>query len=104
MKATNVKPIAIALCTALTGGLALSSTAFALEPLPGGYMISEQTEGKCGEGKCGEGKCGAEADKKKDAEGKCGEGKCGEGKCGAEADKKKDAEGKCGEGKCGGSD
>jgi len=100
MNPSNTRPAALALCASLIGGLALSSTAFALKPLEHGYMLSAvdhdgpATEGKCGEGKCGaekeenkdtEGKCGAETeegDEDKDTEGKCGEGKCGEGKCG----------------------
>lgn len=64
---------------ALIGSMALSNSAFAVEPLAQGYQLASAKvagEGKCGEGKCGEGKCGAGA--KAGAEGKCGEGKCGD--------------------------
>ncbi len=87
-----IKPLAIAVGTAIVTSLASVNTAtaaenpFAMTELSSGYMVaSGHMEGKCGEGKCG----GAKAT----AEGKCGEGKCG----GAKAT----AEGKCGEGKCG---
>jgi uncharacterized low-complexity protein len=100
----NVKPMAVALGSAVTATLATVSTAqadanpFGMTQLSEGYMVADSHEGKCGgmkekEGKCGEGKCGAK-DKKM-------EGKCGEGKCGGAKDKK--MEGKCGEGKCGGN-
>ena len=98
MKTTHTRSTAITLCAALAGGLVISNAAFALEPLPGGYMIGDAGA----EGKCGEGKCGAEKDQHAEGEKKDAEGKCGEGKCGAENDKEKDTEGKCGEGKCGG--
>ncbi|MDH4608998.1 hypothetical protein [Pseudomonas sp. BN102] len=86
------------IAVALAGGINLaSSTAFAVEALPQGYLLAAAD--KAGEGKCGEGKCGAAeaSDKATNAEGKCGEGKCGA----AEAGSAKAAEGKCGEGKCG---
>jgi uncharacterized low-complexity protein len=85
------------IAVALAGGINLaSSTAFAVEALPQGYLLAAAD--KAGEGKCGEGKCGAAeaSDKATDAEGKCGEGKCGAAEAGGKA-----AEGKCGEGKCG---
>jgi uncharacterized low-complexity protein len=108
----NMKPLSIALGTAVTATLATVPAAqaadnpFGMSQLSEGYMVAG--EGKCGgmkgkEGKCGEGKCGGDKAKK---EGKCGEGKCGgdkaksEGKCGGDKAKK---EGKCGEGKCGGN-
>jgi uncharacterized low-complexity protein len=99
------KPLAVAINTAFSVGLAASSVAYAqnsnpfdMRDLSTGYMVADAEttpssdeakgeEGKCGEGKCGEGKCGG--DKAEDAEGKCG------------GDKAEDAEGKCGEGKCG---
>ena len=97
-KMNLLKPVAIAVSTALAGGLSLTANAdtgpFAMAGLSSGYMVASGTEGAGGEkaaeaeGKCGEGKCG-EAMKAKQAEGKCGEGKCG----GEKADK---AEGKCG--------
>lgn len=98
---------------ALTGGLLLSTSAFAATPLVQGYMLGAETataaqttdakgtkaaEAKCG-AKAAEAKCGAH--KAKAAEGKCGEGKCGAGK--AQPGPAKAAEGKCGEGKCGAS-
>lgn len=86
------------IAVALAGGMSLAtSTAFAVEALPQGYLLAAAD--KAAEGKCGEGKCGAAeaSDKANNAEGKCGEGKCGA----AEASSAKAAEGKCGEGKCG---
>jgi len=89
-------------------GLSLGPSAFAMEPLSQGYMLSASKA--AGEGKCGEGKCGASEAKpakaataSKTAEGKCGEGKCGanEAKPAKAATASKTAEGKCGEGKCG---
>ena len=104
MNDKSVKPVAVAVGTALATSLASVSDAnadsspFSMTALSSGYMADVAFGGhgaKGEEGKCGEGKCGGE----KGEEGKCGEGKCGgdkgeEGKCG---------EGKCGEGKCGGS-
>ncbi|AOE85214.1 hypothetical protein [Pseudomonas sp. TCU-HL1] len=81
------------IAVALAGGINLaSSTAFAVEALPQGYLLAAAD--KAGEGKCGEGKCGAAeaSDKATNAEGKRGA---------AEAGSAKAAEGKCGEGKCG---
>ncbi|QNP40777.1 HvfA family oxazolone/thioamide-modified RiPP metallophore [Lysobacter solisilvae (ex Woo and Kim 2020)] len=64
-------------------GMILSGTAFAVQPLAQGYMVTASHAGE--EGKCGEGKCGATEAKPaqaaavtKAAEGKCGEGKCGD--------------------------
>ncbi|AFK67341.1 hypothetical protein YSA_01040 [Pseudomonas putida ND6] len=76
---------------ALIGSMALSNSAFAVEPLAQGYQLASAKV--AGEGKCGEGKCGGSG-KASQSEGKCGEGKCGAGA-------KAGAEGKCGEGKCG---
>ncbi|PWE39965.1 hypothetical protein C9I50_17245 [Pseudomonas prosekii] len=65
----------------LAGGMMLSGSVFAAQPLTQGYLLAsaEQVvktpEGKCGEGKCGEGKAEQSA---KTPEGKCGEGKCGD--------------------------
>ena len=65
----------------LAGGMMLSASVFAAQPLTQGYLLAsaEQVvktpEGKCGEGKCGEGKAEQSA---KTPEGKCGEGKCGD--------------------------
>jgi uncharacterized low-complexity protein len=57
------KPLALAVGAALVGGIALSTSAFAVTDLSSGYMVAaSQSPGEAG---------------KKDAEGKCGEGKCG---------------------------
>ena len=66
------------LSLALLGGINLTPSAFAVEPLPQGYQLAAAE--KAGEGKCGEGKCGASGASAKvtQAEGKCGEGKCGD--------------------------
>ncbi len=120
MSKTN-KPAAVAI--ALAGGLALTGSAFAMEPLSQGYLLAGQEAAKAAEGKCGEGKCGmAKADTDKD-------GKVSQAEFNAahpdkaakfaEIDTNKDgfidaaehkahagakgAEGKCGEGKCGGT-
>ena len=124
MSKTNSTPTSLALCTALVGGLALSGSAFAMQSLPQGYLLSASAA--AGE-KAAEGKCGAD---KKAGEGKCGIEKVDTDKDGkvsraefttAHADKadkfdaidtnkdgfidtaehKAHAEGKCGEGKCG---
>ncbi|MBF6024237.1 hypothetical protein [Lysobacter niastensis] len=128
-KQTN-KPVALAIGAALVGGLALSTSAFAMTDLTAGYMLGGEQAAKAGEGKCGVGKMDTDKDGKvsqaeygaahkgdtskfaahdtnkdgfiDEAELKAHmEGKCGEGKCGADK-KKGDMEGKCGEGKCGG--
>ena len=96
---SNKKPLAVALGTALAGGLVLGGSAFAMTPLAQGYMLAATSaDASAQEGdatdKAKEASCGADKAK----EGKCGEGKCGEGKCGGD---KASAEGKCGEGKCG---
>jgi hypothetical protein len=122
-----VKPVAVAVGTALAGSFAISANAddagaspFAMTTLASGYLLGAQ-EGSCGEGKCGgdkeaggEGSCGGDkegegscgGDKEgegscggdKEGEGSCGGDKGGEGSCGGD---KEEAEGKCGEGKCG---
>ncbi len=126
------KPVAIALGTALAGGLVLSGSAFAVQPLAQGYLLSaqeaaktEMKEDKAKEGKCGmdvmdtdkdgkvsraefDAKHADKADKAKfdmaDAN-KDGFIDAAEGKAkeGACGGDKKAGEGKCGEGKCGGS-
>ncbi|WP_338746824.1 EF-hand domain-containing protein [Pseudomonas putida] len=60
---------------ALIGSMALTSSAFAIEPLAQGYQLASAKA--AGEGKCGEGKCGGSG-KASQGEGKCGEGKCGD--------------------------
>lgn len=124
MSKTN-KPAAVAI--ALAGGLALTGSAFAMEPLAQGYLLAAQDAAKTAEGKCGEGKCGlakadtdkdgkvsqaefaaahpdkaakfAEIDTNKDGFIDAAEHKAHAGTKGAEG---KCGEGKCGEGKCGG--
>jgi uncharacterized low-complexity protein len=118
MSKSNQKPVSLALSAALVGGLALSASAFAMQPLAQGYLLSATADAgeKAAEGKCGEGKCGMEkVDTDKD-------GKVSRAEfTAAHADKadkfdsidankdgfidaaehKAHAEGKCGEGKCG---
>ena len=106
MSEQKVKPLAIAVGTALAGSLAAASVAnadsnpFQMNSLSSGYQLGDSGEGSCGEGKCGgdkggEGSCGGD----KGGEGSCGGDKGGEGSCGGD----KGEEGKCGEGKCGGT-
>lgn len=85
-KTSHHKPIAVALGTALAGGLALSGSAFAINPLAQGYLLGAQQAVPAAADKAKEGSCGASmkmgeqaaphADMAK-AEDKCGEGKCG---------------------------
>ena len=73
---STIKPLALAAGAAFITSLASTTVVnaaqnpFAMSEIPGGYMVADSHEGKCGEGKCG----GA---KKATEEGKCGEGKCG---------------------------
>ena len=100
-----LKPVAMAVGTALAtsvAGLAVADgeNPFVMTSLTTGYMLGDAAEGKCGEGKCGgdkgeEGSCGGD----KGDEGSCGGDKGEEGSCGGD----KGEEGKCGEGKCGGA-
>jgi uncharacterized low-complexity protein len=63
MSKSNQKPVSLALSAALVGGLALSASAFAMQPLAQGYLLSATADAggeKAAEGKCGEGKCGME--------------------------------------------
>ncbi|MDE2387887.1 MAG: hypothetical protein KGN35_02205 [Betaproteobacteria bacterium] len=110
MSKKSMKPVSLAIGTALVTSLAAGNLAadtvanpFAMNELSGGYMQladasdankPAQDGGKDSkpnmEGKCGEGKCGSKKEMKQNMEGKCGgkkaekEGKCGEGKCGAD--------------------
>ena len=96
------KPVVVAVCTALVGGVALAGSAFSMTSMSQGYMLGAQqaqtaekaadakaTDAKKAEGSCGakkaEGSCGAG---KKTAEGKCGEGKCGMDKMDTDKDGK----------------
>ena len=118
MSKSNQKPVSLALCTALVGGLALSGSAFAMQPMAQGYLVSASASvgEKAAEGKCGMDKVDTDKDGKasraefdaahpgkpakfdtidtnKDGFIDAAESKAHhEGKCG---------EGKCGEGKCG---
>ncbi|ATE75717.1 MULTISPECIES: EF-hand domain-containing protein [Pseudomonas] len=54
----------------LAGGLMLSGSVFAAQPLTQGYMVaSAETSVKTPEGKCGEGKCGDASMAKTDTDG-----------------------------------
>jgi uncharacterized low-complexity protein len=104
----NMKPLTVALGTAVTATLAsipavqAVENPFSMSKLSGGYMVAAEDSGngmKEMEGKCGEGKCGSNAKKAKSAEGKCGtktKEKAKEGKCGAKSAPAKTEEGKCG--------
>jgi len=72
---TQVRNAIGLLGAALIGSMALTSNAFAVEPLAQGYQLASAKV--AGEGKCGEGKCGGSG-KVSQSEGKCGEGKCGD--------------------------
>ncbi|MFC3549912.1 hypothetical protein ACFOLC_02675 [Lysobacter cavernae] len=114
-KQTN-KPVALAI-GALVGGLALSSSAFAMSDLASGYMLGAGQATKAAEGKCGEGKCGVDK-MDTDKDGKVSQAEFGAAHKGDTSkftghDTNKDGfisademkahkEGKCGEGKCGG--
>jgi uncharacterized low-complexity protein len=119
MSKSSQKPVSLVLCTALVGGLALSGSAFAMQPLAQGYLLTASADAgdKAAEGKCGEGKCGmSKMDTDKDGKASLAEFSA------AHPDKKADYfagidtnkdgfidaaedkahhEGKCGEGKCG---
>ena len=81
-RSSKQHPATIVLGAALAGGLVLSGSTFAMEPLAQGYLLSASAGDKAKEGNCGG---------HKTAEGKHAEGKCGEGKCGmAKMDTDKD--------------
>lgn len=69
MSQSNRKPVAIAIGTALAGGLMLSGSSFAITPLSQGYLLGAQDAAKAADAKAKEGSCGADKAK---AEGKCG--------------------------------
>ena len=73
MSQSSKKPVAVAIGTALAGGLLLSGSAFAVTPLTQGYLLAAQ-ESASADAKTSEGSCGGD---KAGHEGKCGEGKCG---------------------------
>lgn len=64
------KPVTAAVCTALAGGIALTGSAFAMQPLAQGYMLAAPSAGepqaadKKAEGKCGVAKFDTDGDGK----------------------------------------
>ena len=77
---SNSKPVALALSGALIGGLALSGSAFAMQSLPQGYLLSAAAHDHAGAAKATDNTAGTSgATTGKTAEGQCGEGKCGAG-------------------------
>ena len=54
----NKKPVAVAIGAALVGGLVLSGSAFAMQPLAQGYMLAAASV--AGDDKAAEGSCGME--------------------------------------------
>jgi uncharacterized low-complexity protein len=78
MTPSHKTPVAIALGTALAGGLVLSGSAFAITPLAQGYLLGAQQAASAAADKAKEGSCGGDKSGMKDkhAEGTCGEG-CG---------------------------
>ena len=87
MSKSHHKPVAFAL---LAGGIALAGSAFAMQPMAQGYLLSasaadEKAKDAGGADKKTEGSCGAGM---KSAEGKCGEGKCGIAKADTDKDGK----------------
>lgn len=119
-------PVTIAVGAALVGGLALASSAFAMQPLAQGYALgatmNEHGGEKASEGKCGEGRCGmAKMDSDQDgrisstefatahdgdaskfaAHDPDGDGFITAAEMEAQHAAKTAGEGKCGEGKCG---
>jgi uncharacterized low-complexity protein len=121
---SSKKPVAIAVGTALAGGLLLSGSAFAVNPLPQGYLLGAQeaatahtparAAGRCGPAKAstpGDGRISrAEFDAAHPDKGDRfaaidanGDGFIDQAEHDAhKAAGKADMEGKCGEGKCGG--
>lgn len=69
MSQSSKKPVAIAIGTALAGGLMLSGSSFAITPLSQGYLLGAQDAAKAADAKAKEGSCGGDKAK---AEGKCG--------------------------------
>lgn len=69
MSQSSKKPVAIAIGTALAGGLMLSGSSFAITTLSQGYLLGAQDAAKAADAKAKEGSCGGDKAK---AEGKCG--------------------------------
>lgn len=83
---TSKKPVTLAVCSALAGGLMLSGSAFASTQLAQGYLLGAQATTPTE--KPMEGSCGANKDKMKMASGatdKAKEGSCGDKKMMKEA-------------------
>lgn len=76
---SSKKPVAVAIGTALAGGLLLSGSAFAVTPLAQGYLLGAQ-EAATGHAHASEGNCGADKGEK------AGEGRCGLAKADADGD------------------
>ncbi|WP_407351462.1 hypothetical protein [Luteimonas sp. R10] len=124
MSRSDQKPVAVAIGTALAGGLLLSGSAFAMTPLAQGYLLGAQEAATAGADKAREGKCGMErvdgdgdgrisaaefdaahpdkAEKFTDIDAN-GDGFIDAAEHDAHHSAKGDMEGKCGEGKCGGA-
>ena len=113
MSKQTPKPLALVVGAALVGGLAFSSSAFALNDLAGGYMLGATAGGdhKAGEGKCGMDKMDTDKDGRISSA-EFGAAHGGDTSKFAKHDTDKDGfisaaemkahhEGKCGEGKCG---
>lgn len=75
----------LALSAALAGGLVLTGSAFAMQPLATGYMVSASA---VAEGSCGADHKAAEATKTADTKAKAAEGKCGVAKMDSDKDGK----------------
>lgn len=129
MSKSPSRPASLAVSTVLASGLTLAGSAFAMQPLAQGYLISAQdaaaaaTDAKASDKKGEEGKCGlSKADTDKDGKVSRAEFDAahpGKGEKFTALDTNKDGsidateakahkegkcgEGKCGEGKCGGS-
>ncbi|RYZ70892.1 MAG: hypothetical protein EOP91_12380, partial [Lysobacteraceae bacterium] len=114
MNKTHPKPATLVLGSAMLAGLALSGSAFSMQPLAQGYLVSASaaTGDKAAEGKCGMDKADADKDGRiSRAEFDAAHPDAGAAKFDAidankdgfvdAAEHKVHAEGKCGEGKCG---
>jgi uncharacterized low-complexity protein len=76
---SSKKPVAVAIGTALAGGLLLSGSAFAVTPLAQGYLLGAQ-DAAAGHAHASEGNCGGDKGEK------AGEGRCGLAKADADGD------------------
>ncbi|NZA26020.1 EF-hand domain-containing protein [Luteimonas sp. SJ-92] len=123
-KTPNKTPTAVAIGTALAGGLLLSGSAFAMTPLAQGYLLGAQEAATTAGDKAHEGRCGMER-VDSDGDGRVsrdefqaahpdkadtfaeidanGDGFIDAAEKDAHHGDKGDMEGKCGEGQCGGA-